>query len=119
MAKKLSAALVTTAAIFLASSLTTANAGPITGNNGHKASGTARLSGSSVKLGSDFRFDGGPDVYVAVRKKGQKVKLISKLKTNSGAQSYKLPTGSKKKDVDQILLWCKRYNVPLGSASPN
>lgn len=94
-------------------------AGSMRGQSGHKASGSAKVSGNTVKLGSNFRFDGGPNVYVAVKKRGQKMKLISKLRKNNGAQSYKLPIGSKKANVDQILLWCKTYNVPLGTANAN
>jgi len=105
--------------IVAASFVSSAYAGAMRGASGHKASGTARVSGNSVKLSSNFRFDGGPDVYVAIKKRGSKVKLISKLRKNSGAQNYTLPKGSKKSDVDQILLWCKKYNVPLGTATPN
>ena len=96
-----------------------AHAGKMRGGSGHKASGNANLVGSKVKLGSNFRFDGGPDVYVAVKKKGQKLKLVGKLRKNSGSQSYGLPTGSNKSDFDRILLWCKKYKVILGSASAN
>lgn len=96
-----------------------ASAGSIHGSSGHKASGTARVTSNSVKLGSNFRFDGGPDVYVAIKKRGKKLKLLGKLRKNSGAQSYRLPAGSKKADVDQILLWCKRYGVSLGTANAN
>ena len=92
-------------------------AGSLRGQGGHRASGTANVSGSSVKLGSNFKFDGGPDVYVAVSRPGQKIRLIGKLRKNSGAQAYRLPSGVKKGDVNRVVLWCKRYGVALGSAS--
>ena len=94
-----------------------AQAGSLRGQTGHSASGTAKVSGSSVKFSSNFRFDGGPDVYVAVSRPGKKIKLLGKLRKNSGSQSYRLPSGVKKSDVSRIVLWCKRYGVAMGSAS--
>ena len=107
----------TATAFFFATVALPASAGNLVGHNGHKASGSARVVGNSVKLGSSFRFDGGPDVYVAVRNKSHKRILISKLRKNSGAQNYRLPKGMKATDVSRVVLWCKRYSVPLGSAS--
>ncbi len=91
-------------------------AGPLSGVNGHSASGSATIDAGKVELGSDFRFDGGPDVYVAV-KNGDKIQLLGKLRANDGAQSYALPAGGD--EADEILLYCKQYNVTLGKASAN
>jgi len=100
--------------ILLASGLS-AQAGSLKGDNGHVASGNASLSGNMVKLESNFKFDGGPDVYVAVKKRGKKLKLLGVLRKNSGAQSYKLTADSK--GADTVVLWCKKYGVSLGQAS--
>ncbi|PCH74798.1 MAG: hypothetical protein COC12_03180 [Rhodobacteraceae bacterium] len=89
---------------------------PMRGVNGHSASGSATIASGQVELGSDFRFDGGPDVYVAV-KQGGKIQLLGKLRDNSGAQSYALPAGGD--GPDEILLFCKQYNVTLGKAAVN
>lgn len=113
------ATVLTVSAIALSLTGLSAQAGPMSGSGSYKASGSAKVSGNAVKLGSNFRFSGGPDVYVAVKRKGKKMRLIGKLRKNSGAQSYKLPSGTKKADVEKILLWCKRYNVQMGSANPN
>ena len=94
------------------------SAGPMKGANGHTASGSATINNNQVELGADFVFDGGPDVYVAVRKDG-KVHLLEKLRDNSGAQAYSLPTGLSLGGNDEILLFCKQYNVTLGKASAN
>jgi electron transfer DM13 len=91
-------------------------AGPIRGVNGHTASGNATIEGGQVELGADFRFDGGPDVYVAV-KQGGKIQLLGKLRENSGAQSYALPAGGA--EAEEILLFCKQFNVTLGKAPVN
>jgi len=94
-----------------------AQAGGLRGESGHRASGSAKITGSSIKLGSNFQFDGGPDVYVAVSGPGQKLMLLGKLRKNSGFQAYRLPSGVKNHDVNRVVLWCKRYGVALGSAS--
>ncbi len=96
-----------------------AEAGKLRGKSGHKASGNANVVGSTVKLGSNFRFDGGPDVFVAVKENGKKLKLIGKLRRNSGAQSYSLPAGTNKSEVKKILLWCRKFNAVLGTANTN
>jgi len=111
--------VITATSLIIGGSVLSAQAGPLQGTSKYKASGTASVVGNSVKLGSNFRFSGGPDVYVAVKKKGKKVKLLGKLRKNSGAQSYKLPAGAKKNDFDQIILFCKRYNITMGTASIN
>jgi hypothetical protein len=93
-------------------------AGTLKGANGHTASGSATISNARVELGVDFVFDGGPDVYVAVRKDGE-LHLLGKLRDNSGAQTYSLPAGLSLDGNDEILLFCKQYNVTLGKASAN
>jgi len=78
----------------------------------------ATITANRVELGADFVFDGGPDVYVAVKKAG-KLYLLGRLKANSGAQTYSLPSNGVAIGADEILLWCKQYNVTLGKASAN
>ncbi len=114
---KLALAALFLSAVALPVTTIPASAGNLVGHGGHKASGSARVVGSSVKLGSNFRFDGGPDVYVAIKGKNNKLKLLGKLRKNSGAQSYRLPKGSKGADISKVHLWCKQYSVSLGSAS--
>ena len=93
-------------------------AGPMLGVNGYKASGSAAIKAGKVELSSDFWFAGGPDVYVAL-KQGDQIQLLGKLRENSGAQSYALPAGSTGEEADEILLWCKKFNVTLGTAAIN
>ncbi len=106
------------AALGLAMATTPLSAGTIKGANGHIASGSASITAGQVEFGADFVFDGGPDVYVAV-KKANKLHLLGKLRENSGAQSYRLPSNGAADGADQIILWCKQYNVTLGRASAN
>ena len=104
--------------LFLTLTAMPALAGPLQGVNGHRASGSATINADKVDLGADFAFDGGPDVYVAVRK-GGKVHLLGKLRGNSGAQSYSLPASGAADGADEILLFCKQFNVTLGKAPAN
>ncbi len=106
----------TTAILLSTCAVAPVTAGPMQGINGHQAAGSATISGGKVMLSDDFRFDGGPDVYVTV-KKGNKLFLLGKLKSNSGAQSYSLPAGDDGAGVADILLYCKQYKVVLGKAA--
>jgi len=110
---------LTFAALFFSAIALPASAGNLVGHSGYKASGSAKVVGTSIKLGSNFRFSGGPDVYVAIRGKNNKRKILGKLRKNSGSQTYRLPKGSKGADVSKVLLWCKKFNVLLGSAPAN
>jgi len=103
------------ASLIILSTSLPSQAGSLKGDNGHVASGNASRSGNMVKLANNFKFDGGPDVYVAVKKQGKKLQLLGKLRKNTGAQSYKLT--SKSTDADTVILWCKKYGVALGQAS--
>ena len=93
-------------------------AGPLQGVNGHVASGSAEIGSGEVTLGPDFRFDGGPDVYVALRG-GGRILLLGRLRANAGAQAYALPSGEDGAGAEEILLYCKQYNVVLGKAPAN
>lgn len=104
--------------LLLALTTSPALSGAITGVNGHQASGNATKTANRVELGADLVFDGGPDVYVAV-KKADKLYLLGKLEANSGAQTYRLPSNGVAIGADEILLCCKQYNVTLGKASAN
>jgi len=105
--------LILVAALF-AMAAVPVSAGPVKGLAGHVASGNATIQNGKVELGADFVFDGGPDVYVAV-KSGNGLHLLGKLDSNTGAQSYALPDGSDEADFGEIILWCKQFSVALAS----
>lgn len=104
------------AGLLVGSSAMGALAGTLSGANGHTASGHATINAGKVELGEDFQFDGGPDVYVAI-KSGTEIQLLGKLRDSAGAQTYALPSGVSGADADEILLWCKKFSVKLGTAS--
>ncbi len=109
------ASIAATVGLMVLSGAAPSVAGPMRGVNGHTASGSATVGTGQVELGSDFKFDGGPDVYVALKQGGELV-LLGKLQANAGAQTYALPSGNTGSGADQILLWCKQYSVTLGRA---
>jgi len=104
-------------ALFVMAALPSFAAPLSSSKDGYTASGSAKLKEGKVELGSNFEFSGGPDVYVAL-KSGNEVKLLGKLRKNSGAQTYKIPA-KYDGEVDEIVLWCKKFNVELGKAAVN
>jgi hypothetical protein len=38
------------------------------------------------------------------------------LRSNSGAQAYKVPEGIDPDAFDEVSIWCRKYSVPLGVA---
>ena len=76
--------------------------------------------GYVVVLQDDFSFDGAPDPQLGLGKNGYDGKTqFSKLKSNSGKQSYKLPAGIDASQYDEVWVWCEKFSVPLGVAKLN
>ena len=70
-----------------------------------------------IELQGDFSFDGAPDPKVAMGKNGyDKSTLMGKLKSNSGAQVYKVPASINVDEMNEVWIWCEQFNVPLGVA---
>ncbi len=99
--------------------------GMIGGAGGHKASGAFEITTtngkSQVKLGDDFSVEKGPDVYVLLSrsaKGGQRGSVnLGKLMKFSGAQTFDVPAGTKLSGFSHLVLWCKKYNVTMATAS--
>ena len=95
--------------------------GAFEGESRHQTSGHVTLSGdanqATLTLESDFRFDGAPDPKLALGNNGfDKKTLFTKLKSNSGAQVYRLPPGIDPAKYNEVWVWCETYDVPLGKA---
>ncbi len=93
--------------------------GTFEGASRHQTSGHVSLSGdanqATLTLESDFQFDGAPDPKLALGNNGFDPKtMFAKLKSNSGAQVYKLPPGIDPAKYNEVWVWCETYNVPLG-----
>ncbi len=98
--------------------------GMFTGAMHHSASGSYTVSGTGkdrkLELGSDFKVDKAPDVYVVLAKgmdKNQGSLELGKLKRNEGSQSFKIPESANLDSYTDVLLWSKKDNVVIGEAS--
>ncbi len=97
-------------------------AGNFSGVNGHQATGQVKViqtdAGWEVHLGDSFTFDGAPDPWVGFGTSGSFAPATDfhRLRSNSGAQVYKVPADIDPAAYDEIYIWCRRYSVPLGVA---
>lgn len=94
--------------------------GTFVGKSNHITTGTAEIAGQTVNLLADFTFDGAPDPKVSLGKDGHRKEwILEPLRSNSGAQSYQVPAGINLDEVNEVWIWCERFNVPLGVAKIN
>ena len=96
--------------------------GKFQGQSGHATSGEVRVvktaKGTLLVLEPDFKFDGAPDPKLGFGKNGYvKSTQFSKLKSNSGKQTYEIPSTIDPADYTEVWVWCERYAVPLGVAT--
>jgi len=99
--------------------------GKFTGAEGHKAAGTYEIvtmeGRTELKLGKDFLVERGPDVYVVLspseRVPAQGALYLGKLSRFSGEQSYAVPSGTDLSGYSHVVLWCRKYSVPMGTAA--
>jgi len=80
--------------------------------------GSATLSETTIRLGSNFKSSDGPDLYVYLGN-SKPTRQIGKLRRTSGAQSYKLPSGVDASKYRNVFIHCKRYNHIFGRAKVN
>ncbi len=96
--------------------------GTFRGQSGHAASGGVSVvktaKGVQVVLDPNFKFDGAPDPKLGFGKNGYvKSTQFSPLKSNSGEQTYQIPTTIEPADYTEVWIWCEKYAVPLGIAT--
>ena len=96
--------------------------GEFRGKSGHAASGGVSVvktaTGVVVVLAPDFKFDGAPDPYLGFGKNGYvKSTQFSILESNSGKQTYEIPSTIDPADYTEIWVWCEKFSVPLGVAT--
>ena len=96
--------------------------GSFSGASGHQATGRVAViqtaDGWEVHLKEDFTFDGAPDPWVGFGKSGSFAPATDfyRLRSNTGAQVYKVPADVDPAAYDEVYIWCRRYAVPLGVA---
>ena len=96
--------------------------GEFRGQSGHAASGGVSVvktaKGVVVVLGPDFKFDGAPDPKLGFGKNGYvKSTQFSILRSNSGEQTYEIPSTIDPADYTEVWVWCEKFSVPLGVAT--
>jgi len=71
-----------------------------------------------IILENNFSFDGAPDPRVSFGKGGTYSKNtdFAVLKKNNGKQTYKIPSNLNADDYDTVVIWCRKFSVPLGYA---
>ena len=96
--------------------------GMFTGQSGHKTSGSVSIvktpGGVEVRLGSNFKLDGAPDPWLGFGKSGKydSAGEVAILKSNTGAQVYKLTGSIDVSKYNEFYVWCRKFAVPLGVA---
>jgi electron transfer DM13 len=92
--------------------------GKFSGRSNHVTTGKAELSSNEVVLQSDFSLDGAPDARVGLGRNGKYDANadLGALKNLQGKQSYRVGSGIDTADYDEVYIWCRKFNVPLGVA---
>lgn len=120
------------ASILLAASLAAAapalageGSGSWAGQSNHVTNGSVEVvqtaDGWEIRLGTDFDFDGAPDPRIAFGVDGKFAEGtdFEPLQSNTGAQVYRVPEGIDPEAFDTVVLWCRKFSVPLGYAELN
>lgn len=101
-----------------------ARVGTFEGASDHVTSGAVSVvntikGGSVVILDSDFSLDGAPDPRVGLGRSGKydKATDLGKLQKIKGLQAYIVPAGVNVAEYDEVYIWCRKFNVPLGVAA--
>lgn len=96
--------------------------GTFKGASGHKTSGsvtvTQRGGKMVIRLRSNFSLDGAPDPYVTLGNGSRPVKggTAGILAKNKGSGTYSVRATAATKAAKQVVIWCRKYSVPLGVA---
>lgn len=98
-----------------------ARSGMFEGRSRHTTSGGVTVEGGMIKLGGDFKLDSGPDPVVGLGKDGtyDPTTYSGDLASLDGAQTYQLPGSVDAAAYNEVYIWCRAADVPLGIASLN
>ncbi|MEM6624587.1 MAG: DM13 domain-containing protein [Pseudomonadota bacterium] len=117
----LAAAMMVTAGLAQAG----AGTGSFKGLSNHITTGEVEVvetaDGWEIHLKDSFSFDGAPDPRVGFGSAGTFAAGtdFEPLRSDSGAQVYKVPAGIDPSDFNEVYIWCRRFSVPLGVAGIN
>ncbi|WP_406647248.1 DM13 domain-containing protein [Aliisedimentitalea scapharcae] len=102
-----------------------AEGGHFEGRSKHITTGKVKIvkkdGGYVVELGNDFSLDGAPDPRVGLGKNGKydPATDLGELRNLKGGQSYAVPAGVDISGHNEVYIWCRKFNVPLGVATLN
>lgn len=115
--------MISTASLTLATAIpfpafAATRSGSFTGDSGHTTKGEVTLEDGQITLQDSFWFDGAPDPRVALGKNGKFAPGTDfiPLEKNTGKQTYTIPSNIKASDYDTVVIWCRKFSVPLGYA---
>jgi hypothetical protein len=99
--------------------------GMFAGAHDHRVSGSYAIVDKdgrrTLALADDFVLDGAPDPYIVLSAdemgSGGKQLNLGALKRKKGASSFTIPSGTDLAQYSRVLVWCKKYNVTLGTAA--
>jgi len=115
-------AVLAVALLAFAASPSLAASGTFKGASSHKTTGSVTVTEKGgklvIKLGSNFSLDGAPDPYVSLGNGSRPVKggTAGTLARNKGAGTYSVPATAATRAAREVVIWCKKYAVPLGVA---
>lgn len=121
----LAAALISLGAAGVSFAGDDGRAGTFTGLSNHVTKGDVSVvktsDGYEIHLSENFWFDGAPDPRVGFGKDGTFVDAtdFEVLKSDTGAQVYKVPADIDPTQFDDVFVWCRKFSVPLGVAKLN
>lgn len=92
--------------------------GMFSGRSRHVTSGWVEVTDNTVALQRDFSLDRAPDPVVGLGKDGQydPATFMGELKAKNGASSYAIPDGIDAASYNEVYVWCRAADVPLGIA---
>ncbi len=100
--------------------------GTFAGLNGYNVEGSVFLengpNGPVIRLGDDFQSSNGPGLYVYLSNSANSVAggvEVGKLRKNAGADTYELPGGVGLTTYKVVIILCKPFSIPFGSATLN
>jgi hypothetical protein len=94
----------------------------LAGSEGHQAAGTVMLTkdsmGKPILTIVELKIDKVPDGRVYLAKDGDHTKGVElgKLTQFTGAVEYSIPANVNPNDYNSVVVWCKRFDVPIGKA---
>ncbi len=116
----------TTGSITFSTSEATTNVriGEFRGINGYRAEGNAELIESNgvltLELLENFSTSNGPDLYLYLSNSESSINggiEVGALRSNSGADSYTVPSGITFSQYDHVIIYCKPFGVGFATAA--